>query len=53
MYRSWLVAGVSAAAIAFAYLLLSGLSADTWPHPPDFTTAGGLYTLAFAARLTV
>jgi hypothetical protein len=53
MHRSWLRAGLSAAGFAAVFLLLRAVLAEGSPHPHDLALAGGVYTLAFAARMSV
>ena len=53
MRRSWLVAGLTATGYAAVFLALSAILAHGLPHGRDVVLAGGLYTLAFAARMSI
>ena len=53
MARSWIRAGLVAGFVALGFLLLRGLAAESAPHARDLVFAGGLYTVAFALRVSV
>ena len=52
MMLSWIRAGLVTGFALFGLLLLRGLLAEGAPHPSDVASAGGLYTLAFALRVS-
>jgi hypothetical protein len=53
MVMSWIRAGLVAGFAVCAVLLLRGLFAEGAPHVRDVAFAGGLYTMAFALRVTL
>ncbi len=52
MKKSWIRASVLAGFCALGYLLFRGLAAEGAPHAGAVALAGGLYTVAFALRVS-
>ena len=53
MVMSWIRAGLAAGFVLLGFLLLRSLFAEGVPQAREVAFAGGLYTVAFALRVSL